>query len=164
MAAPPVQSGIFLGSTIHDVAQVVAAGMMMGQESGDTATVVKLFRVVLLLPVVMLIAFGYRKWQGPNDASQVTQKIPTLVPGFLIGFMVLVILASTDWVPMVVTEMASSVSRWCLVIAIAAAGVKTSLGELAKLGWQPALMLVTETLVIACFMLCTIFLLNIGQN
>jgi uncharacterized membrane protein YadS len=65
---------------------------------------------------------------------------------------------------MVVTEMASSLSRWCLVIAIAAAGVKTSLGELAKLGWQPVLMLVTETLVIACFMLCTIFLLNIGQN
>lgn len=74
MSAPAVQSGIFLGSTIHDVAQVVAAGMMMGQESGDTATVVKLFRVVLLLPVVMLIAFIYRKWQDPNDASQVTQK------------------------------------------------------------------------------------------
>ena len=55
--------------------------------------------------------------------------------------------------------------KWSLlVIAIAAAGVKTSLGELAKLGWQPALMLVTETLVIAWFMLCTIFLLNIGQN
>jgi len=164
MAAPPVQSGIFLGSTIHDVAQVVAAGMMMGQEAGDTATVVKLFRVVLLLPVVMLIAFGYRKWLSPNDASQRTQKIPTLVPSFLIGFMVLVVLASTDWVPVVVTEMASSLSRWCLVIAIAAAGVKTSLGELAKLGWQPVLMLVTETLVIACFMLSAIFLLKIGQN
>jgi uncharacterized membrane protein YadS len=136
----------------------------MGQEAGDTATVVKLFRVVLLLPVVMLIAFGYRKWLSPNDASQRTQKIPTLVPSFLIGFMVLVVLASTDWVPVVVTEMASSLSRWCLVIAIAAAGVKTSLGELAKLGWQPVLMLVTETLVIACFMLSAIFLLKIGQN
>jgi uncharacterized membrane protein YadS len=60
--------------------------------------------------------------------------------------------------------MANNVSRWCLVIAIAAAGVKTSLGELAKLGWQPVLMLVTETLVIACFMFCAIFFLNIGQN
>jgi uncharacterized membrane protein YadS len=78
--------------------------------------------------------------------------------------MVMVLLASTDWVPVVVTEMASSLSRWCLVIAIAAAGVKTSLGELAKLGWQPVLMLVTETLVIACFMLSAIFLLKIGQN
>lgn len=164
VSATPVQSGIFLGSTIHDVAQVVAAGMMMGPEAGDAATVVKLFRVVLLLPVVMLIAFIYRQWGTSDDASQVTQKTPALVPGFLMGFMALVILASTGWVPTVVTDMANNVSRWCLVIAIAAAGVKTSLGELAKLGWQPVLMLVTETLVIACFMFCAIFFLNIGQN
>ena len=57
LALSPVQSGIFLGGTIHDVAQVVAAGMMIGQEAGDAATVVKLFRVVLLMPVVLLIAF-----------------------------------------------------------------------------------------------------------
>jgi uncharacterized integral membrane protein (TIGR00698 family) len=164
VSVPAVQSGIFLGGTIHDVAQVVAAGMMMGQESGDAATVVKLFRVVLLLPVVMLIAFCYRQWGNSNEASQVNQKSPALIPGFLIGFMALVILASSGWVPTVVTEMANSVSRWCLVIAIAAAGVKTSLGELAQLGWQPVLMLVTETLVIACFMFCAIYFLNIGQN
>lgn len=46
----PVPSGIFLGATIHDVAQVVAAGMMMGQGAGDAATIVKLFRVLLLMP------------------------------------------------------------------------------------------------------------------
>ena len=164
VSASPVQSGIFLGGTIHDVAQVVAAGMMMGQESGDAATVVKLFRVVLLLPVVMLIAFFYRKWRAPKEASQGVPKTPALVPGFLIGFMALVILASSGWVPTTATEIANSVSRWCLVIAIAAAGVKTSLGELTKLGWQPFLMLVTETLVIACFMFSIIFFLNIGQN
>lgn len=55
------QSGIFLGGTIHDVAQVVAAGMMIGQDAGDAAMVVKLFRVLLLVPVVLLIAFAYRK-------------------------------------------------------------------------------------------------------
>jgi uncharacterized integral membrane protein (TIGR00698 family) len=164
LSVSPVQSGIFLGGTIHDVAQVVAAGMMMGQESGDAATVVKLFRVVLLLPVVMLIAFGYRKWGSVHDAGDTSQKKPPLVPGFLMGFMALVILASTGWVPTEVTAMANSVSRWCLVIAIAAAGVKTSLGELAKLGWQPVLMLVVETLVIACFVLSAILFMNLGQN
>jgi uncharacterized integral membrane protein (TIGR00698 family) len=82
LSVSPVQSGIFLGGTIHDVAQVVAAGMMMGQESGDAATVVKLFRVVLLLPVVMLIAFGYRKWGAVHEAVDISQKKPPLVPGF----------------------------------------------------------------------------------
>lgn len=164
LSISPVQSGIFLGGTIHDVAQVVAAGMMMGQESGNAATVVKLFRVVLLLPVVMLIAFGYRKWGAVHDADDLSQNKPPLVPGFLIGFMALVILASTGWVPPEVTAMANGASRWCLVIAIAAAGVKTSLGELAKLGWQPVVLLVAETMVIACFVLSAILFMNLGQN
>ena len=73
-------------------------------------------------------------------------------------------LASTGWVPAEVTALAENVSRWCLVIAIAAAGIKTSLGELAKLGWQPVVMLVTETLAIAVFMLSALLWLNLGQN
>ena len=157
-----LQSGIFLGGTIHDVAQVVAAGMMMGPEAGDAATVVKLFRVVLLLPVVMLIAMGYRHWGKQQQASGVTPPKPPLVPGFLVGFLAMVLLASSGWVPNEVSSMVNSISRWCLVVAIGAAGVKTSLGELAQLGWQPVFMLVTETLVIAVFVLCALFFLPLG--
>lgn len=164
LSVSPLQSGIFLGGTIHDVAQVVAAGMMMGPETGDVATVVKFFRVVLLLPVVLLIAFSYRRWGDSHETNNKVPKKPPLVPGFLMGFLGLVMLASTGWVPQEATAMANSVSRWCLVIAIGAAGVKTSLDELAKLGWQPVLMLMTETLVIAVLMLSAIFFLNFGQN
>ena len=162
LALSPVQSGIFLGGTIHDVAQVVAAGMMMGPQAGDAATVVKLFRVVLLMPVVLLIAFAYRK----NAAAAIEEgsardKVP-LVPTFLIGFIVLVLLASTGMVPAAVVQSANDVSRWCLVIAISAAGVKTSFEDLQKLGWQPVVMLVTETVVIATFVLAAILLLKLG--
>lgn len=158
----PIQSGIFLGGTIHDVAQVVAAGMMMGQDAGDAATVVKLFRVVLLMPVVLLIAFAYRTRGAVNVAvSSDTQKLP-LVPSFLIGFIVLVLIASTGMVPVEVVSVANNISRWCLVIAISAAGVKTSFEDLKKLGWQPVVMLVTETLVIAGFVLFAILLLKLG--
>lgn len=153
----PLQSGIFLGGTIHDVAQVVAAGMMVGPEAGDTATVVKLFRVVLLLPVVMLIALGYRHWGQQPDANGVAAPKPPLVPGFLVGFLAMVLLASSGSVPAEVSSTAQNLSRWCLVVAIGAAGVKTSLGELAQLGWQPVLMLVFETLVIAALVLCALF-------
>jgi uncharacterized membrane protein YadS len=160
----PVQSGIFLGGTIHDVAQVVAAGMMMGEEAGDTATVVKLFRVVLLMPVVLLIAFAYRKnAEAAIEEGSARDKVP-LVPTFLIGFIVLVLLASTGMVSVAVVSSANDISRWCLVIAISAAGVKTSFEDLKQLGWQPVVMLVTETAVIATFVLLAILLLKLGQH
>ncbi len=149
--------GVFLGSTIHGVAQVVAAGMMVGPKAGDKATVVKLFSVVLLLPVVMLIALGYRHWSQQPDASVVAAPKPPLVPGFLVGFLVIVLLARSGSVPVEVPNMAQDLSRWCLVVAIGAAAVKTSLGELAQLGWQPVLMLVFKTLVIAALVLCALF-------
>ena len=160
----PVQSGIFLGGTIHDVAQVVAAGMMMGQEAGDAATVVKLFRVVLLMPVVLLIAFAYRRNpEAAIEEGSVRDKVP-LVPTFLIGFLVLVLVASTGMVPAAVVQSANDISRWCLVIAISAAGVKTSFEDLKKLGWQPVVMLVTETAVIATFVLAAIMVLKLGAH
>lgn len=156
----PVQSGIFLGGTIHDVAQVVAAGMMMGDEASDAATVVKLFRVVLLIPVVLLIAFAFRKHTFQPTSAEVV-KAP-LVPTFLIGFIVMVLISSTGAVPPAVVLVANDVSRWCLVIAISAAGVKTNLEDLKKLGWKPVVMLVSETVIIATFVLLAIFLLKLS--
>lgn len=159
--ASPQQAGLFLGGTIHDVAQVVAAGMMLGPEAGDTATVVKLFRVMLLTPVVVVIALLYRRQmaQATADAAaavaadgKATTQTPAsvpLIPGFLLAFIVLMLLASTQVFPKAWVDAASNASRWCLVAAIAAAGVKTSFEELLKLGWQPVIMLVAETLFIA---------------
>ena len=141
-------AGIFIGATIHDVAQVVAAGMLFGPEAGDVATVVKLFRVALLLPVVLVISIFF-------GAQKSSQKIGwgslRLIPIFLLGFVALSIIASMQILPTAVTHQIGGISRWMLVIAIAAAGLKTNFQELAKLGWQPVLMLVAETLFIAAF-------------
>lgn len=139
-------AGIFLGATIHDVAQVVAAGMLFGPEAGDVATVVKLFRVALLLPVVLVISifFGAGK-----SAQKMGWGSLRLIPTFLLGFVALSVIASMQILPSGVTQSIGGASRWMLVIAIAAAGLKTNFQELAKLGWQPVVMLVVETLFIA---------------
>ena len=139
-------AGIFLGATIHDVAQVVAAGMLFGPEAGDVATVVKLFRVALLLPVVLFISifFGAEK-----SAQRLGWGSLRLIPTFLLGFVALSIVASMQILPSSVTHSIGDLSRWMLVIAIAAAGLKTNFQELAQLGWQPVIMLVVETLFIA---------------
>jgi len=70
-------AGIFPGSTIHDVAQVVGAGYSMSKETGDVAMIVKPLRVAMLLPVILIITLSYRKHHvaGPSGAS-----MPPLVP------------------------------------------------------------------------------------
>jgi uncharacterized integral membrane protein (TIGR00698 family) len=156
MALPPAQMGIVLGGTIHDVAQVVAAGMMLGSEAGDTATVVKLFRVMCLMPVVLLVAMLYRKHPEVKSADE---QVP-LVPGFLMAFIVLVLLASSGVLPTVAVQWATDLSRAMLVTAIAAAGLKTSFEDLLKLGWTPVLMLVGETVFIAAVVVSGVLLLR----
>lgn len=152
------QAGVFLGGTIHDVAQVVAAGMLLGPEAGDTATVVKLFRVMLLMPVVFMIALIYR---SHAQLTESTAKVP-LVPWFLLVFIALVLLSSLGIFNDSVVAYASDGSRTMLVVAIAAAGVKTSFEELLKLGWVPLWMLVAETLFIAALVLLAVTLLGLG--
>ena len=153
------QSGIFLGGTIHDVAQVVAAGMLVGPQAGDTATVVKLFRLTLLMPVVLAVALLYR---GHADVGAAVR--PPLFPRFLLGFIALVLLGSIGTFNTVMVQTASDASRWMLVVAIAAAGLKTSFGDLLKLGWLPVFMLLTETVFIASFVLFFVVLFGLGVD
>lgn len=138
----PGAASVFLGGTIHDVAQVVAAGYMISPKVGDGATFVKLLRVAMLLPVVLVFSLVFRtRGEGGNR--------PPLLPGFLIGFAILVVINSLGIIPKPVTDAASHLSRWCLVVAIAALGVKTSLQQLASLGWRPVLMLAVDTVFLA---------------
>ena len=154
----PQAAGIFLGGTIHDVAQVVAAGMILGPQAGDTATLVKLFRVMLLMPVVVVIVVAYRNHPSVKVSNQ---QVP-LIPGFLMAFIVLVLLATVGIVQAPMAKLAGDVSRGLLVTAIAAAGIKTSFEDLVKLGWQPVIMLVGETVFIAGFVLIAVMALKLG--
>lgn len=145
----PVEAGVFLGATIHDVAQVVGAGYSMSTETGDVATVVKLMRVAMLLPVIVAAAMITRM-QGADGALD---KRPPLLPLFAVGFLVLACINSTGWVPAMVQSGVNELSRWCLVIAIAAIGMKTQLKELASVGIKPILLMVGETAFLAALVL-----------
>jgi uncharacterized integral membrane protein (TIGR00698 family) len=146
-----VHAGIFLGGTIHDVAQVVGAGYTVSQETGDIATYVKLLRVAMLLPAVLAISFALTR-SGAGRAST-----PAL-PGFLIGFALLVVVNSFGFVPKVVADLIGDVSRWCLVAAIAALGMKTSFKNLFAVGWRPIALMLCETIWIASLVLASVML------
>ena len=143
-------AGVFLGATIHDVAQVVGAGYGVSREAGDVATVVKLMRVAMLLPVVVLAA-GLARAHSKADGGETTR--PPLLPGFAVAFALLVAVNSTGFVPVGVQALGSDVSRWLLVAAIAGIGMKTQLKDVAGVGLKPIVLMLGETLFLAALVL-----------
>jgi uncharacterized integral membrane protein (TIGR00698 family) len=145
-------AGIFIGATIHDVAQVVGAGFSVSEATGETATLVKLVRVTLLAPVVLVAGVILRH-------GQVGGERPPLIPGFVAAFLGLAIVNSLGVVPSAITTLAADISRWALLTAVAAVGMRTSLRQLGEVGPAAVALVATETLILAAFVACALWLL-----
>lgn len=141
-------AGVFIGATIHDVAQVVGAGYAISPDAGDTATIVKLLRVAMLLPVILVAGQISRREAGAAGAER-----PPLLPWFVVAFVALVALNSLVVLPSTITDAGNTLSSWCLVTAIAAIGMKTRLGDLVQVGWKPVALMVGETALLAAMVL-----------
>jgi uncharacterized integral membrane protein (TIGR00698 family) len=137
-------TSIFLGGTIHDVAQVVGAGYSVSEQTGVLATLTKLVRVALLMPVVVCILLVLRM----NLDKTSHAKAPG-IPLFLIGFVILMSINSMVALPEALTKISTDISRFALVIAIAAIGMKSNLSQLLTVGFKPILLLMLETAWIA---------------
>lgn len=155
------EAGMFLGGSIHDVAQVVGAGFTISPATGDAATLAKMFRVAMLVPVVIVLAVVFRGAQrvAAGEEGRVGARQP-LLPFFLVAFAALVLVNSMGWIPRAVTDIAATLSNWCLVVSIAALGVKTSFEKLAALGWRPIALLAGEAAFVALYMLAVVFLIR----
>ena len=148
-------AGIFIGGTIHDVAQVVGAGYSMGKETGDVATIVKLLRVAMLLPVILVITLSYRKLHLPGPTGA---KKPPLLPWFVVAFAVLVAINSAGLIPPALQQALPTLSTWLLVVSMAAIGMKSHLKEFATVGFKPIVLMVSETAFLALLVVAFLFL------
>lgn len=147
-------SGIIIGGTIHDVSQVVGAGYSISPEAGNAAVLIKLIRVFMLLPILLGLAWVYK-----NARPGQTLRFP-FVPPFLLGFIALVALNSLGALPGEIPHGLEVLSKWMLVMAIAAVGLKTSMKEVFSLGYGPALLVVAETAILFGFY-CGLSALNL---
>jgi uncharacterized integral membrane protein (TIGR00698 family) len=158
-------AGLFLGTAIHDTAQVAGAGLLYTQQFGapealDTATVTKLVRNLFMIAVIPLVAFLYRRSDGAT-AGSVRPPLKQLVPLFVFGFLALVILrtlgdlgsdpfggalSSDQWRDLI--DGASTVSKWSLGVAMAAVGLGTNLRRLRTLGLRPLAVGLTAALTV----------------
>ena len=157
LGLPPEMAGLFIGGTIHDVAQVVGAGFTLGPQTGDIATIVKLFRVAMLALVVMAASLAFRRAREQAAAAAAAPAAvaerQSFVPWFLWLFIALVALNSAGALAAPLQQGMGWVSRACLVVAIAALGMKTSFKSLAQAGWRPILLILVETLWMAALVL-----------
>jgi uncharacterized integral membrane protein (TIGR00698 family) len=140
-----VTAGIYLGATIHDVAQVVGAGFSISEEAGETATLVKLLRVAMLAPVVIIASIFLRSVSAPDPSGT----RPPIIPSFVLAFILLATLNSVVTLPAPLLAIAVDGSGWLLLTAIAAVGLKTRPAEILKVGKPAAALLVAETLFLA---------------
>lgn len=147
-------AGVFLGASIHDVAQVVGAGFMISPDTAETATIVKLMRVACLAPAVAVLGLLFR---APSDTRARGYRLP--VPLFLLGFLALMLVRSFGLISEPVAAALTNASQWLLLISVVALGAKSSLKDVIAPGLTPMLALVLQTALIGAFALCGVLLL-----
>jgi uncharacterized integral membrane protein (TIGR00698 family) len=145
------QAGVFLGATIHDVAQVVGAGYSISAEVGDAAVLTKLLRVAMLLPVVTALSLAIR--HRFKRGGETVRGGDPLLPTFLLAFVGFVVAASVGLIPKALGVALNEIARASLVVAIAAVGLKTSPLEMKKVGMRAFALLATETVFLAAIVL-----------
>lgn len=143
----PEQMGIYTGSTLHEVAHVVGAGNAMGKEISDAAIIVKMIRVMLLAPVLVIMSFalartavkaaakGMQNLQGGTKAVAKRGKIT--IPWFAFGFLAVIGFNSFDLLPAPVVNGINNVDTFMLTMAMTALGTETSIEKFKKAGAKP---------------------------
>jgi uncharacterized integral membrane protein (TIGR00698 family) len=159
----PQTTGVMLGGTIHDVAQVVGAGYAVSDTVGNSAVIVKLFRVFLLLPVVLAVGWYFTR-QGMRHGEA---RVP--VPVFAIVFLILCLINSAvPFMPSLlplytpVKNGLVEASNWGLLLAIGALGLGTSVKTIIGLGWRHITTVIGSTLVILVIVTGGLALMRLG--
>ncbi|WP_293672284.1 YeiH family protein [uncultured Parabacteroides sp.] len=138
----PEQMGLYTGSTLHEVAHVVGAGNAMGKEISDTAIIVKMIRVMMLAPVLVIMSFALARSavkavsNGVKGAGAAKRGKIT-IPWFAFGFLAVIGFNSFDLLPHTVVDGINNVDTFMLTMAMTALGAETSIEKFKKAGAKP---------------------------
>lgn len=134
--------GLWAGTAVNDTSSVVAAGYAFSEAAGDFATMVKLTRTLSIIPTVLVFTFINLHLKKKNNENVVDGKkvnVWKLFPWFIVGFIALAIMNSIGFIPAEVSSMAKTLSKFLMVMALAAIGLSTSYKDMKKAGIQPML-------------------------
>lgn len=130
--------GVYTGSTIHEVAQVVAAGAAVSEAAASTAVIEKMMRVMMLAPFLVLLSAAIaRKGGGASAGGRV------VIPWFAVLFVAAAGINSLQWLPASAVQAILHVDAVLLAMAMAALGLRTRMGSLREAGLRPILLAAT---------------------
>lgn len=135
----PNEMGIYAGSTLHEVAHAVGAGNAMGGEIADVAIIVKMIRVMLLIPVLFVLGYwvALKSRRAPAAAEGTTSHGKVAIPWFALGFLAVIMFNSFDFLPASAVEVINYIDTFLLTMAMAALGAETSIDKFKKAGAKP---------------------------
>lgn len=134
---PVNEMGIFTGGTVHEVAHVVGAGNAMGQEIAGIAIIVKMIRVMMLVPVLLVIAFFVARSVRQRAEGGLSGKSKITIPWFAVMFLVVIGLNSLSLLPEAVVSSINTLDTFLLTMAMTALGAETSIDKFKKAGAKP---------------------------
>ena len=137
-----INSGLLIGNTLQAVGQVVASGFSISNISGQTATIVKMTRILLLTPVIFILIFSFSKKNQVNGKGKKAS-----VPIFVIGFVLFSLVPTFSLLPKNIIEIIGKISHYALIIAMAGIGLKITFGSILKDG-KAALLIGTLIFII----------------
>lgn len=135
----PEMMGLFTGSTVHEVAHVVGAGNAMGQGVSNTAIIVKMIRVMMLVPALLVISWAVARNLTKRDAAE-QAKGKITIPWFAILFLVVIGFNSFNLLPVAWVEWINQFDTFLLTMAMTALGAETSFDKFKKAGAKPFLL------------------------
>jgi uncharacterized integral membrane protein (TIGR00698 family) len=145
--------GLWVGASIHEVAQVVAAAFQAGQQAGEIGTVAKLTRVMLLAPMVMVLAFSAQR-RARGAGNEPGARAP--LPWFVLGFIAMLVLNSSIDIPAEAKAPITTVTTFLLTMGLASMGLETDIRKLKAKGLRPLLLGLGAFLFTSTFCLLSI--------
>lgn len=136
---PAEQMGIFTGSTVHEVAHVVGAGNAMGTAIAGSAIIVKMIRVMMLVPVVLVLSWKVAKG-GEISRQGGTSKSRINIPWFAIMFLLVICFNSLNLLPKAMVDFIQTFDVFLLTMSMTALGAETSIDKFKKAGFKPFLL------------------------
>lgn len=133
----PSSFGLYAGSTIHEVAQVVAAARSISQEAADTAVIAKMVRVMMLAPVLLILS-AYLVRQKQTATTDIARRVT--IPWFAFAFIGMVALNSTALIPHAIVAQAVDIDTLLLAMAMASLGLSTHVSAIRRAGVKPLLL------------------------
>ncbi len=143
--------GLWVGTAVNDTSSVVAAGYAFSDLAGNTAVIVKLTRTLFIIPYVLIFSVITERLEARSQGlkGRTSVNLKKIFPYFIILFLIVVGLRSTGIIPIGLVANLSKTSKFCMVMALSAIGLKTNFRDIKDIGFKPMILgFIVDTLVV----------------